>query len=146
MMRDKREIKIVIVEDDFYYNKLLLKYVETICNESRYPGLSFRVASYLTADRCLKDLKGDADIMILDYYLKNSDGSETLNGEDILKAAHKLNPKTKVVMISAQQNMLKAVELMREGIYEYVDKNAHSGAKIGKILNEILTNEIRNQN
>ena len=73
MIPRKKVIKIFIVEDDPYYNRLLTKYVETLCNEKVYPQCKFEIHSFLTAHECIEQLDDDISIMLLDYFLFNDE-------------------------------------------------------------------------
>jgi len=144
-MKTGNKIKIVIVEDDIYYNKMLTKYVSTVCNSSLINKQDLEIKSYLTAHDCIENLEDDTDIMILDYYLYNKDEKDELGGADVLKEVKKHCPDCKVIIISAQTEPDVAVALMRQGIYEYVDKNNSTGNRIGNIIQKILMHDYHNQ-
>ncbi len=136
-----KNIKIVIVEDDLYYNKALTKYVQTICNEKTYSGLKFEICSYLNAHDCIEAMDDSMDIMILDYFLVNHDEEDVLTGEDVLKELKTYAPNCKVIVVSAQQSASKTAHLMRNGIYDYVDKNVSSKNRVGALLQKLLRTE-----
>lgn len=140
-MNTKKIIKIVIVEDDLYFQKALTKYVQTICNPAIYPHLDFHIKSYSNAHECIEELENDTNIMILDYFLINEEEADVLTGADIVIEANKYCTDCKIIMISAQQNKNVTTQLMQQGIYEYVDKNINSNNRIGAILQKILKDE-----
>lgn len=139
MIANKKLIKIVIVEDDKYYNKLLTKYVETLCNEKVYPQFKFEIKTFLTAHDCIEQLEDDLDIMLLDYYLINDEEDEVLNGADVLKEVHTYSPDCKVIVISELKEAHEVVQLMKSGIYEYVDKNVNSRDRVGAVLQKAIS-------
>lgn len=139
------KIKVVIVEDDLYYNKVLTKYVKTVFNSCLLHKDDFEIRSYLNAHECIENLEDDTNIMILDYYLINENEKEELSGADVLKEVKKHCPQCKVIVISAQTEPNIAVELMKQGIYEYVDKNTSTGNRVGNIIQKILVNEYSDQ-
>lgn len=140
-MNTKKIIKIVIVEDDLYFQKALTKYIHTICNPAAYPHLDFHIKSYSNAHECIEELENDTNIMILDYFLINEEEADVLTGADIVIEANKHCTDCKIIMISAQQNKNVTTQLMQQGIYEYVDKNINSNNRIGAILQKILKDE-----
>lgn len=138
MTNTHKPIKIVIVEDDVYYNKLLTKYVHTICSGSFYPDLTFDVKSYYSAHECIEELENDLDIILLDYFLFNKDEDEVLNGADVLGEVKKHCNDCKVIMMSTLKSAGKAAELISQGLYAYVDKNINSKDRIGAVLQQAI--------
>lgn len=137
-MEKHRNIKIVIVEDDIYYNKVLTKYIKTICESLQRYGFQFTVVSYLNAHECIEKLDDDIDYMILDYYLDNKEEEDILNGEDVIREAQKYCPDCKIIVVSSLRNSHKTKELIHMGIHDYVDKNVNSSNRIGSILQESI--------
>lgn len=137
-MNRKRTLKVVIVEDNPFYNKILEKYVKTLCSSKFYPEYEFDVKSYLTAEDCIENLEDDTDIMLLDYLLVDDDKTVQLNGGDVLREVNENCHNCKVIMISGQKNMIITVELMKKGVYEYVDKSQSDSTRIGAIIQDII--------
>lgn len=136
-MRTKK-IKIVIVEDDLYYNKALTKYIETICNEKFYTKASFEIKSYTNAHECIEELEDDTDIIILDYYLINLLEDDVLTGGDVVDVVKKHCTDCEIIMISSQKDDEITSELRSKGISEYIDKNLNSKNRIGSVIQKIL--------
>lgn len=145
-MQTTKSIKLVIVEDDLYYNRLLTKYVQTICNSHVYPDLKFDIVTYTNADECIRELDDNTDIMILDYYLTKEGDAEILNGGDVLDEVNKHCDNCKVILISAMQNSHVAVHLMRNGIYEYIDKNVNSKDRVGSVIQRAIAENMKSVN
>lgn len=139
MKTNKQSIKIVIVEDDKYMNNLLTKYVATLCHEKVYPQLKFEIKTFLTAHDCIEQLEDDLDIMLLDYYLINDEEEEVLNGADVLKEVHKYCPDCRVIVISELREAHEVVQLVKSGIYEYIDKNVNSKDRVGSVLQKAIS-------
>ncbi|MEO9534399.1 MAG: response regulator [Crocinitomicaceae bacterium] len=142
-MLRKKKIKIAIVEDDFFYNRTLSKYINSICNSQVYPDAEFEIKSFTTAHDAIHELEDDLNIMVLDYYLFNPESDEKLNGEDVLDAVNKHCDDCKVIMISAQKDASTAIELLKKGIYEYIDKNINSSNRLGSIIQKAVQQELR---
>ena len=144
-MKTKKQIKIVIVEDNLYYNKALNKYLQTIFNSSVYPQFTFEIKSYLNAHDCIEELDNDTNIMILDYHLVNPDEPDILTGSDIVKDAKKHCPKCEIIMVSSQQNAHVTSELMKQGVYDYIDKTINTKNRIGSVVQRIISSRFQPQ-
>ncbi len=144
MKPKKQIIKVVLVEDDPYYNRLLNKYVQTICGGSFYPELLFEIKSFLSAHECIEQLEDDLNILVLDYFLFNKEEEDVLSGIDVLKAVKKHSPDCKIIVVSALKSPSKILRLHQEGIDAYIDKNINSKNRIGAILQSML-DEIKEQ-
>lgn len=145
-MKTKKLLKIVVVEDNLYYNKTLVKYLNTLCNSSVYPKLEFEIKSYLNAHDCIEELEDDTNIMVLDYFLINEDEPEVLTGADIVRVANKHCDNCKIIMVSSQQNSHRTSELMRQGVYDYIDKTVNSKNRLGAIMQRLIDTEFKPNN
>lgn len=146
MITKKKTIKITIVEDDHYFNRILTKYVTTICNERVYFNLKFEVNSFKSAHSCIENLDDETDIMILDFFLFDEEELDVLTGMDVLEKVKKHCPHCKVIIVSSLKDPGTIAKIMEEGIYEYVDKNVNSTNRIGAILQSVVVKENNNVN
>ena len=64
----------------------------------------------------MKKVNEDTDIVILDYYLRDEKGT------DVLANIKTINPKTKVIMFSSNEDAGAAIESYRKGASDYVLK------------------------
>jgi DNA-binding NtrC family response regulator len=90
------------------------------------PGFSFMLKDYLTSANYnseiftnggdfLKSYKsGDTRMLILDYEFDKGP-----NGLAVLKEIKKINPLAQVIVVSAQDDLEKAVETLRKGATDY---------------------------
>ena len=97
----QKKIPLFIVDDDILYLKALELSISSNIG-------SLAIYSFQTGEECLQLMKKKPAIVILDYYL-NSEISRTLNGMAILKKIKKINPSTKVIMLSSQDSLNVAV-------------------------------------
>lgn len=141
-MNTNNKIKITIVEDDQYFNELLTKYIKSVCTSSILNKSDLEIKSFYSAQDCIEQLEDDTDIMILDYYLKNENDDEELNGENVLNEVKKFCKDCKVIMISGQNDPGLVANLMKNGIYDYVDKNTNTPNRVGSLVYKILKNEL----
>ena len=119
-------IKIFIVEDDELYGEMLKYHL------SLNPGNE--VFLYSKGSDCLKNLYKNPDVISLDY------GLPDLSGHDVLKKIHEHNPKMPVIIVSGQEDVSTAVQLLREGAYDYFVKDDETKDRLWNIVNKIKEN------
>lgn len=142
-MTPKKNIKIVILEDDLFFNKSLERHVQTICNSHAYDDFKFEISTYLNAKDCIEKLDKDTDILFLDYYLIGPEEQQILNGGDVFKRVREVCKDCKVVMVSSMKNIQTVVEMIRRGIYEFVTKNKNSNNRINDVLQQLLSDKMK---
>jgi len=119
-------MKIQIVEDDRVFNKLI--------ERSLALNPDFEIDTYFDGATFLKHLSDSPDIVTLDL------GLPDYTGEDILKQIKRYNPDIEVIIISGQDSITTAVNLLREGAYDYITKDENIK---DRLLNSV--NNIRNK-
>ena len=77
-------------------------------------GKGITVSTFSSGESCLEKIDKTTDVVILDYYLEGK------NGNEILKSIKELNPETKVIMFSSNENIGAAIEAFRIGATDYV--------------------------
>ena len=104
----EKPFKIFVVEDDDWYNRLL---VHTL-------GLNpdYEIKSYFSGKDCIADLHQAPDLITLDFRLPD------MTGLEILKKIKAEYPDIKVIMISEQSDIDTVVDLLKFGAYDYIVK------------------------
>lgn len=125
-MYDKDPVKIFVVEDDQAYTKFI-KYVVGL-------NPDFEVEFYTTGKECLNNLYKNPSIITLDYSLPD------MPGQEVLEQIRKHDPNINVIMVSAQEKIGTAVELLKAGAYDYITKDHDTK---DRLLNSI--NHARNK-
>lgn len=123
MASDKINPKIFIVEDNVFYSELINSRLE----EKNYTNVQL----YHSGEDCIDNLYQNPDIVILDYDLGK------MNGLDVLREIKSVNPNIHIVFLSGQENISVAVESLKYGAYDYVEKNNHSLGRIPGIIAQI---------
>jgi DNA-binding NtrC family response regulator len=100
---------IFVVEDDPLYRKAM---VHKLSMDPEY-----KVQGFGDADSFLERLSDQPDIVTLDLSLGE------IHGRDILKKINQLCPDTKIVVVSGQEEVNVAVEMIRLGAFDYLYKN-----------------------
>src|SRR5680860_903296 len=103
------QYKIFIVEDNILYAKVLKKQLVDDNYEVKvfHNGMDF-----------ISHLHEKPDVITLDYTLPD------MSGYDVLKKIQSELPNTHVIIISAQENINTAIDLMKSGAYDYIMKGA----------------------
>ncbi len=132
--------KIFVVEDDIMYSKIL--------SHKLSMDPEFEVSVFNDGESFLKKLHLKPDVVTLDHSLPD------ITGLELLKKIKKEHPNIQVVVLSAQENVATAIELLQSGAYDYILKDAKSMDKIWHTVHqanekrelkeevEFLTNEI----
>ena len=103
------KFSIFIVDDDPWYGEILEYYL------SMNPDYS--ISRFTNAKDCLANLNKKPDLITLDFQLPDG------NGDEVLKKIKKINPNIPVIIISAQEDIKTAVELLKAGATEYFVKD-----------------------
>ncbi len=125
-----KEITIFLVDDDLMFLKALEHSIT-----GKLP--SAVIKTFQTGEACLQHIKFKPEVVILDYYL-NSAVPYAWNGLTILKQLKKISPKTKVIMLSAQDSLDVAVKCIDNGSFDYISKSESAFVKINNVLSNIL--------
>jgi two-component system, NtrC family, response regulator AtoC len=104
-----RPLKIFVVEDSEWYNKLL---VYTLSLNPDY-----EVKSFFNAKDFLDSLNESPDIVTLDYRLPD------ITGLEVLKRIRRENSEIQVILISEQEEINTVVDLLKLGAYDYITKS-----------------------
>ena len=114
---------IFIVEDDPFYAELL-KYHLSLNPDDE-------VQLFDSGHDCLQNLYKEPAIICLDYSLPD------MSGEDVLKKIKASYPHVQVIIISAQDNIKTAVDLLKKGATDYIVKDEDTKETLWKTINHI---------
>lgn len=124
-------LNLFIVDDDKLTANTLQLYLK-----ARF-GSGVCISTFYDGESCLKNIEKDTHMVILDYFMKDE------NGLDVLKSIKTINPKTEVVILSGNEDIVIAIELFKAGAKDYVVKGIGSWKKVGNIINDSITKPIR---
>lgn len=138
MFRPKeKKIIIYFVDDDDFHLKVLKGQFE---NTSDYELYTFRNGEDFLANLIKKKPKKNVyQIVILDYYLKNTEEGDTKNGIEILKIIKEINPDIEVIMLSAIEDVDIVTTAMHYGAITFVKKNENSFTRVQNNINWIIS-------
>ncbi|MCO5260766.1 MAG: sigma-54 dependent transcriptional regulator [Crocinitomicaceae bacterium] len=123
MEKNEHNFLIYVVEDNEWYNKLL---VHTISLNPDYA-----VKSFLTGEQLLSELTPDVKVVTLDYRLGDTTGAQ------LLPKIKKIAPQTEVIIISEQSDIGVAVDLLKLGAFDYIVKSEDIRNRVLNAINHV---------
>lgn len=125
-MNSEKPFTIFVVEDNEWYNKLLVH------NLSLNPD--FQVKSFFNGKDLLDALHEQPNVVTIDYRLPDT------NGEALLEKVKSINDSIEVVVISEQEDIKTAVDLLKAGAYDYLVKTKDIRDSLLNTVNHIRNN------
>jgi len=123
------KIKLFLVDDDALFLKSLeIEFLQ---------HADFVIETYATGELCMKNLKHNPDVIILDYHLDDIDKT-AMNGVETLDKIKEFNPDIPVVMLSSQDKIDVAINCMHHRAFDYVVKSETAFVRLQKIITTIF--------
>lgn len=123
-MSKQRIYKVFVVEDNDWFNKMIVHSL------SQNPDIS--VKGFFTGDELMKSLHEIPDVITLDYKLPDT------NGQLLLKKIKEFNQDIEVIIISEQNDIEVAVDLLRQGAYDYLVKSPDMHSRLFNNVSNLL--------
>lgn len=121
-MKENKPFTIFVVEDNDWYNKMLVYHLSL--------NPDFVVKSFFSGQDVLKHLHENPNIVTVDYRLPD------MSGFDLLKKIKDFNNSIEVIAISDQEDIETAVDMMKNGAFDYIVKTTD--------IKERLLNTVQN--
>ncbi|MBC3538556.1 sigma-54-dependent transcriptional regulator [Rufibacter sediminis] len=118
--------KIFVLEDDLWYSQFLSYHLST--------NPDHQVEVFNSVDEFLGRLPETPTIITLDYHLPS------VTGEAVLQKILEKSPNSYIIIISGQEDIRKAVSLMKMGAYDYIVKNEETKERLWSIVEKIKHN------
>ncbi len=118
--------KIFVVEDDEFYGEMLKHHL--------LKNPDYEVELFLNGNDCVKNLHKQPSAISLDYSLPDTTGYE------VIKKIKEFNQEIPVIIVSGQEDITTAVELVKEGAYDYFVKNEETKDRLWNALIKIREN------
>ena len=112
--------KIFIVEDDIIFAKIISHHLSL--------NPEYEVELFPDGRSLLKNLYKNPALISLDYNLPD------MTGLEVLKQIKEFNPDTPVVIVSGQQDVATAIELLKKGAYDYILKDQDTKERMWNII------------
>ena len=117
---------IFFVDDDDTVNKIISETLE---------DLDYKVTCFTDAGDCIKNLQGEkCDLLITDLRLPEMDGIE------LLRRVKLLAPWVPVVILTGYGDVPTAVECIKAGAVDFIEKPLDKGNLIGKVKSVLQEN------
>jgi len=100
---------IMIVEDDPWYGKILQHHLSL--------NPDYKVSRFLTGKECLENLHQKPDLVTIDFSLPDMDG------DALFKKIKEYSPDLPIIVISSQENISVAVNMLKMGASDYLVKD-----------------------
>lgn len=123
---EQQPFTVFVVEDNEWYNKLL---VYTLSLNPDY-----NVKSFFSGKEALNSLHEKPDVITIDYRLPDMDG------EELMRKIQAINPDIELIIISEQDDIKTAVELLKQGAYDYIVKEKDIRDRLLTTVNNIRKN------
>lgn len=117
------QFKIFVVDDDVYFLNIFKQHLLNLGCEN--------VTLFESGTDCLNQLTEKPDVIFLDHQM------DTLNGYEVLKKIKRFDPNMYVVMISAQEDIKTAIDSLKHGAFDYLQKGDDELKKIEQVLKKI---------
>ncbi len=121
-MRPSKPLKIFILEDDLWYGTMLEHYLSL--------NPDYQVSRFETEKAFFQQLHEQPDVVTLDYALAEGDA----DGSKVLKKIKERYPETEVIIISGQDQITTAVELLKSGAFDYIVKDEDTKDRLWNVL------------
>lgn len=129
----RKPYKIFVVDDESLFRKILSKTLQT--------NKQYDVVSVSSGTECLNRLDENPDIISLDYRLPD------INGRLVLQEIMKRKFPPQVIIVSGQNDIDTAIDLLKLGAYDYIVKGADTREKLSITIEKIIDQiELRREN
>lgn len=125
----KGKYTILLVDDDFIFLEML--------KESIIDNPDYNIVAFQSGEECIAHMHLNPDIIVLDYFL-NSENPNAKNGLEILKKIREINPRSKVIILSGQEDGNLVYDFVRENATNYVVKDDNAFENVKKAIKEII--------
>jgi DNA-binding NtrC family response regulator len=83
---------------------------------------------------CIASLNENPSVITLDYSLPD------MTGDEVLKAIKRNNPETNVIVVSSQDDINTAINLLKVGAYDYITKDQETKERLLNAINNAKKN------
>ncbi len=123
---NQEPLKIFIVEDDVIFAKIMSHHLSL--------NPEYEVEIFSDGKTLIKNLYKNPTLVSLDYNLPD------MTGLEVLKQIREFNPDLPVVIVSGQQDVATAIELLKKGAYDYILKDQDTKERLWNITKNIREN------
>jgi FixJ family two-component response regulator len=112
-----------IVDDDLTYSQFITTFLTSY---------NYKVICYGNGTDCMRNLHLNPSVIILDHNLNHE-----VDGLDLLRLIKSEKPEIPIIFLSGQQDVTKAIQAMKLGSIEYIEKNSGTLIQLKNIIEEL---------
>lgn len=128
-----KQLQISIVEDNEWYADLLEYHLQL--------NPDYSVSKYFTGEDLLKNLHKKPDVITLDYSLPD------IKCESLMKKVRDELPNVPIIIISGQEDINTAINLLKKGAYDYIVKDEDTKDRLWNTMKNVKDHiQLRNEN
>ncbi len=128
MTKDKKILVFLVDDDALFLKSLEIDFMANTACE---------IKTFATGEACLKNLKDNPGVIILDYYLDGVN-KHAINGLITLDRIKSANPQIPVIMLSSQDKIDVAVNCMKHQAFDYIVKSETAFLRLQKAITTIF--------
>ncbi len=132
----EREVLIFIVDDDPGFMQILNTHLLNFSYEKNNVIYRFKVKNYATGGSCLKDLKENPNVLLVNYHI-NDGLKNVMTGRQLLDTILEADPAQKIVVMNDLEDHLKGIHLAK-GLREEIRRDTKALKKLERILQELV--------
>lgn len=117
--------KIFVVEDNLFYQNLILKMLESVSDD---------VHSYTSGENCLEEMYQQPSIVIIDYMLEGK-----INGLDTIRKIRSINSSALIILFSTEPELRNNKNLSEYGSFEFLEKSVHTFPLLKQMIDRYPT-------
>lgn len=124
-MQNTKNPLIFIIEDSIIYKDLIVGYLQS----KGYKNIK----TYKSGEECMKDMGDNPDVVVLDY------SSEGLSGMEFMQKVKSDKPEIDFIFLSGQNSVQVAVQIMKLGAADYIEKNEKAPYRLIQSIDKITS-------
>lgn len=128
-MSDLNKHTLFVIEDNSFFLDIVTTHLSDKDN--------LTVRAFTSAEEAFENLNENPQIIVLDYYL-DKDNPDAMNGMQALRKFKEVGSRAKIIILSGQDSLETAGELIDEGAYDYVIKDSDAIKILEKKIDKAL--------
>ncbi len=123
-MQEFNKIKVFVVDDDQLFATQIIKDLNLLEISD--------IQHFQNGYSCLHNLDKQPTVIFLDHYL------DDIKGYDVLKKIKRYDPNIYVIMVSSQEDIKVAVDALKLGAFDYIQKRLVNKDELDKVLTKVV--------
>ncbi len=137
-----KTIKIITIEDDPYFDRLLEQSLNSIAKDELFADCEFITKRFTTGFEALLEINDSIDILIIDLVLPRSAGGKHMQGLDVLRELELLNRTCDVIVISGETTVERVSVFLNNRVKGFVAKDEKMISRLTKLIQGLLIKKL----